>query len=121
METLWQDVRYGIRMLVRNRSVTAVAMFALALGIGACTAIFSVVYGVLIRPLPYPDPTQVMLVFQVNLRGGRTQISDPNFEDLKSQNHSFQVLAQFSGWTTSVSGGSEPVRTRVGVVSQEFF
>jgi predicted permease len=121
MGALFQDVRYGFRMLAKNPGFTAVAVLTLALGIGANTAIFSVVYGVLLRPLPYPKPDQIVDLREVNAKGGRMHFADPNFEDVRSQSHAFQGVAEYSAWLQSVSGGSEPTRSTVASVSHDFF
>ncbi|HLK35092.1 MAG TPA: ABC transporter permease, partial [Terriglobales bacterium] len=121
METLLQDIRYGLRMLRKSPGSTAVAVITLALGIGATTAIFSVVYGVLLRALPYDHPGQIVELHEVNAQGGQMHFADPNFEDLHSQARSLQGLAEYSAWTQSVSGGSEPTRSMVASVSRDFF
>jgi predicted permease len=121
MSTLLHDLRYGFRMLAKNSGFTAVAVLTLALGIGANTAIFSVVYGVLLRPLPYPKPDQIVDLREVNAKGGRMNIADPNFEDIRSQSHAFQGVAEHAAWLQSVSGGSEPTRSMVASVSHDFF
>jgi len=121
MGELFQDVRYGLRMLAKNPGFTAVAVLTLALGIGANSAIFSVVYGVLLRPLPYAKPSQIVGLWEVNAKGGRMNFADPNFEDIRSQNHSLQGVAEYGAWLESVSGGSEPTRTMTATVSHDFF
>jgi predicted permease len=121
MSTLLQDLRYGARMLAKNPGFTAVAVLTLALGIGANSAIFSVVYGVLLRPLPYPKPDQIVDLREVNAKGGRMNLADPNFEDIRSQNHSLQGVAEYGAWLASVSGGSEPTRSMLASVSHDFF
>jgi putative ABC transport system permease protein len=121
MENLLEDLRYGFRMLRKNPGFTLVAFFTLALGIGATTAIFSVVYEVLLRPLPYENPDQIVRLWEVTARGGRVHFTDPNFEDVRSQSHSLQGLAEYRAISESVSGGSEPTRTMVAAVSQDFF
>jgi putative ABC transport system permease protein len=103
------------------RSDTTVAIFTLALGIGSTTAIFSVVYGVLLRPLPYIDPDRIMAVFEINSKGGWSRLADPNFDDFRDQNHSFQAIAKYSANFSSVSGASQPTRTMVASVSADFF
>jgi predicted permease len=121
MTTLLHDLRYGLRMLAKNPGFTAVAVLTLALGIGANTAIFSVVYGVLLRPLPYPKPDRIVDLREVNAKGGRMNFADPNFEDVRSQSHAFQGVAEYAAWLQSVSGGSEPTRSMVASVSHDFF
>ena len=121
MDTILQDVRYGLRMLRKSPSFTAIAVLTLALGIGATTAIFSVVDGVLLRPLPYDKPDQIVRLWEVDARGHRMDSTDPNFEDLRRQNHSLQGLAEYAPGLVSVSGGSEPTRTTAAFVSRDFF
>src|ERR1700720_2028850 len=120
MQTLWQDVRYGLRTLGKNPGWTAVAVLTLALGIGATTAIFSVVYGVLLRPLPYADSNRIMAVFEVNSEGRWSRVADPNFDDFRDQNRSFQAIAKYNDSIASVSGTSQPTRTTIAGVSPDF-
>jgi len=120
--THWlQDVRSSLRGLLKDYRTTGAAVLTLAVGIGASTAIFSVVYGVLLRPLPYPEPDRIVQVWQVFEGGRRGQISDANFADLRERNQSFEAFAEFSSGVTSVVGGDEPVRVRTASVSREFF
>ncbi len=121
MQTLWQDVRYGLRILAKNPGFTAVTVLTLALGIGATTAIFSVVYGVLLRPLPYTKPEQIVRLWEVNSTGLRVSFADPNFGDIRFQARSLQGLAEYGATLQSVSGGSEPTRTMTASVSRDFF
>src|ERR1041385_1177683 len=121
MRTLLQDLRYGVRMLRRNPGFTLIAVFTLALGISATTAIFSVVYGVLLRPLPFNHPEQLVRVWEKEKNGVDSNLADPNFADFRSQNHSLQGLAEFHSGLESVSGGSEPKRLMVTAVSSDFF
>jgi hypothetical protein len=81
MNTLWHDVRFGARMLAKKPGFTMVAVFTLALGIGAVTAIFSVVYAVLLRLLPYPESYHLVRAWQVDSRRAESDLSDPNFEE----------------------------------------
>jgi ABC-type antimicrobial peptide transport system permease subunit len=121
MRTWFQDLRYGVRVLSRNRGFSLIAILTLALGISATTAIFSVVYGVLLRPLPYDRPDQLVKVSEKSSKGHDMNLADPNFQDFRAQNHSLQGLAEFSSGVTSVSGGSEPKRLMVAMVSSDFF
>jgi putative ABC transport system permease protein len=118
---LWQDLLYGLRMLLKQPAISVTAVLTLALGIGANTAIFSVINGLVLRPLPYPNPEQVMKVWQVGAKGQKLQFSDTNFEDVSAGTSSFQAIAQYSSGAFSLSGGSEPVRTQGAVVSYGFF
>ncbi|MGH9344213.1 MAG: ABC transporter permease, partial [Terriglobia bacterium] len=121
MAAFIQDLKFGWRMLCKNPGFTAIAVITLALGIGASTAIFSVVDAVLLRPLPYPNPQQIVTVWEQEANGHRAHLADPNFEDFRAQNHTLSALAVFSSGPDSVSGGSEPVRMNVAAVSQDFF
>src|SRR5579864_7850191 len=121
MNTFLQDLRFGIRTLAKNPGFAAVAILTLALGIGASTAIFSVVDAVLLRPLPYPNPQQIVTVREQEARGHRAHLADPNFLDFRSQNHTLAGLATFNSGSESISGGSEPVRVDVGYITQDFF
>src|SRR5713226_9715376 len=96
METLWQDLKYAARVFGKNPGVTAIMVFTLALAIGATTAIFSVVYGVLLRPLPYPDPDRIMAVFEVTSKGRPARLADPNFSDFRDQSRSFHAIAKYA-------------------------
>ena len=122
LEDFLRDVRYGVRLFLRSRAFAIVAILTLGLGIGAATAVFSVVDGVLLRPLPYPDPDRIVRLFQVNANGRRTNtVSEPNFEDWKSGTRSFSAMAEMSGGQTPVTIGAEPTMTAGAGVSREFF
>jgi putative ABC transport system permease protein len=119
---IWfQDLRYGVRVLWRNPEFSLIAIFTLALGISATTAIFSVVYGVLLRPLPYDRPEQLVHIQEKEKNGQGSNLADLNFQDFRAQNHSLQGLAEFHSDLASVSGGSEPKRLMVATVSSDFF
>lgn len=120
MDSLWQDFKYSVRQMRNNRGVTAVMIFTLALAIGATTAIFSVVYGVLLRPLPYNDASRIMAVFEVNSKGTWSRLADPNFDDIREQNRSFEEIAKYEDGTVSIAGTSQPTRTNVASVSPDF-
>jgi putative ABC transport system permease protein len=123
METLIQDIRYGIRMLLKSPSVSIVATIALALGIGANTAIFSVVNAVLLRPLPFPDSGSLMSVFETNQQRGLTHGSSsyPNFFDLRSQNNSFERMACYHTSDFIMTGRGAPARLQGAVVTSDLF
>lgn len=121
LETLFQDLRFAFRTLRKSRGFSAVSVLTLALGIGATTAIFSVVYGVLLRPLPYSQPNRLMAVFEVNNHGTWSHLADPNFDDFRDQNHGFEAIAKYNADIVSVSGTSQPTRTMVAGVTPDFF
>jgi putative ABC transport system permease protein len=123
MDTLIQDLRYGIRTLLKNRSFTSVAVLALALGIGANTAIFSVVNAVLLKPLPYDDPERLVLIETNNPQQKIKQAptSLPDFLDWRDQNSVFERVSAFSRWSSVLTGGDEPERLSTGFVSVNFF
>jgi putative ABC transport system permease protein len=121
IETLLQDLRFAARMLRKNPGFATVAIVTLALGIGASTSIFSVIDAVLLRPLPYRNPQQIVRVWEQAPDGHRMNLADPNFEDFRTQNNTFASLAEYTYELLSVSGGSEPVRVYVAEVSSGFF
>src|SRR5437773_2910883 len=121
MENLLQDIRYGLRMLLKALSFSIVATIALALGIGANTAIFSVVNAVLLRPLPFPNSEQLMTVWETDHSRGqeRGSYSYPNFADLRSQNQVFERIASYHGSDFIMTGRGEPARLEGAVVSAD--
>jgi putative ABC transport system permease protein len=121
MDIFLKDARYALRHLSRHPGFTLLTVTTLALGIGATTAIFSVVNGVLLRPLPYPDADRIVRVFQTGAEGGRASFSEPNFLDLREGSRSFDALAQFQGTVKSVAGGDQAARVVVATVSEDFF
>src|ERR1700730_12367956 len=104
MGGFWQDFRYAVRALGKSPGVTAIMGLPLALAIGATTAIFIVVHGVLLRPLPYADSNRIMAVSEVTSKGRPTRLADPNFDDFRDQNRSFQTMAKYHDGIASVSG-----------------
>jgi putative ABC transport system permease protein len=120
IESLVADGRYALRSLRKDPGFTLIGILTLALGIGATTAIFSIVYGVLLRPLPYPDPDRLVAVSEVTSKGNPSPRADPNFDDFRDQSRSFQAIAKYSSFVVSVAGASEPTRTRVAYVSPAF-
>src|SRR5262249_21808934 len=120
MRTLWQDLRYGARMLLKNPGVTFVVVLTLALGIGANTAIFSVLNAVLIRPLPYVDADRIVQINETEGVGGMA-VSPPNLLDFQQQNHTFENIAGYTFGSFILTGAGEPVRVESVEVSHDLF
>ena len=112
METLWQDLRYALRMLFKNPGFTAVAVLTLALGIGANTAIFSVINTVLLRPLPYKDPDRLVMVWEDDTKGGypRDTPAAANYVNWRDQNQVFESMAAMADQSFNLTGVGEPER-----------
>jgi predicted permease len=121
MGTLIQDVRYAIRMLGKNPSFALIAVLTLALGIGANTAIFSVVNGVLLRPLSYPEPYQLVALSEKSMNFESSSISYPNFLDWQRGNSTFASMAAYRSDNFSITGSGEAERVRVAMISAGFF
>ena len=121
MNTLVADLRYGLRMLRKNPGFTAVAIITLMLGIGANTAIFSVVSGVLLNPLPYPEPERLVALYSKSPQFDRSSISYPNLLDWRRDNRSFTEIAGYRGDDVSLTGMGEPERLPAEMVSASFF
>ncbi len=122
IETLFQDLRYGLQMMARNRGFTAVAVLTLALGIGANTAIFSVVSAALLRPLPYPEPDKLVVIGEWRIREGVKNVVAPaDFLDWRARNQVFTNMAAKNEISVDLSGGNEPERARAGRVTASFF
>jgi putative ABC transport system permease protein len=122
MRTLFQDVQYGFRVLLRNPQYSVLACLALALGIGANTALFSAVYGVLLKPLPYANGKRIVLL-QQDATGAavpRIGASVKELDDYRRQNHSLESLVEYHSMNFILLG-REPDRVRTGVVSANFF
>src|SRR5215510_14535720 len=123
MNTLLQDIRFGLRMLLKSPSVSIVATIALALGIGANTAIFNVVNAVLLRPLPFPQPNSLVAVFETDTQRGQVRGSHsyPNFMDLRAQNTVFERISSYHGSDFIMTGRGEPARLQGSVVTADLF
>ena len=123
MEALWQDLKYGARMLVKSPMFTLVAVVALALGIGANTAIFSVVNAVLIRSLPFKDPDRLVMVWENNRTRGRDQnvISPANYQDWREQNTVFDSMCAMFDSRANLTGVDDPEELPTQVVETNFF
>src|ERR1700687_2747585 len=96
MGTFIKDIRFGVRSLLKRRGFTSIAVLTLALGVGACTAIFSVVDGVLLRSLPYPGAERIVQLREVNSKGTQIAFAEPNFLDVRTRSHSFEAIAQYN-------------------------
>jgi predicted permease len=120
MELVLQDLRHAFRVLRRNPGSTVMSVLTLALAIAATTAIFSVVYAVLLKPLPYSDPERIVALFEITPQGEWNRLADPNFDDFRDQSRSFQAIAKYTAYIVSVSGGSEPTRTMVARITPQF-
>ena len=121
LETLWQDIRYGARMLRKNPGFTTVAVLTLALGIGANTAIFCVVNAVLLRPLPYPEPGQLAQL-RLDWSGSpSTLIGSATFVEVKAQSQSLARIAAYSGGDMTLTGAGLAERIVSGAVTADFF
>jgi len=105
LETLMQDVRYGIRMLRKNPGFAAVAVLTLALGIGASTAIFTVINAVMLRPLPYAHPERLAMLWP---QQPMVSVSKAEFAEFRKQSRSFETVAVFTGWSFTITGKGEP-------------
>jgi putative ABC transport system permease protein len=123
LETLWQDVRFALRMLRKSPGFTAVAGLTLAVGIGANTAIFSVVYAVLLRPLPYANPNQLVSVFEANPSKGVPvdALSYPNFLECSDHNGVFSQMAGYNAHDLALTGAGEPTTVHTIAVTPEMF
>jgi putative ABC transport system permease protein len=123
METLLQDLRYGVRMLLKKPVFTLIAVLTLALGIGTNTAIFSVVNAVLLRPLPYAEPERLLAVGSASQRapGVRNAVSYPDFVDWRERNRTLEAIAVYHSATLTLTGAGAPAHLHGQVVSAELF
>ena len=120
MRNFWHDVRFGLRVLSKSSGFAAIAILTLALGIGANTALFSVVNGVLLNPLPFPNPDELLAVYSKTSSFGQSSISYPNFLDWHKDNTSFSSLGAFRSESYNLTGSGEPERLNCQMVSAEF-
>jgi len=121
VEGMLQDLRYGARTLMKSPGFSLVAMITLALGIGANATVFSLVDGVLLKPLPYESPEELVWVAERTQSGSPNWVTWPNFRDWRAESRSFQALAAFGERSTTVLGGDQPVYALVATVSQDFW
>src|SRR5438105_3130497 len=120
---LWQDLRYGFRMLVKNPGFTLVTVLTLGLGIGANTAIFSVVNTILFKSLPYKDPESLVLVWgDISSQGlNRDQVSATDVDDWRHQNSVFEGITTYGDWSATFLGSGDPERVQGIQVGDGFF
>jgi putative ABC transport system permease protein len=118
---IWRDFKYALRILWQRPAYATVAILSLALGIGACTAIFSVVDAVLWRSLPFPQAERIVSVREVDAQGRQRTFAEPNFLDLRARNKTLAAAAEYVVGLVTILGGSEPVRAQGAFVSQDFF
>jgi predicted permease len=123
VQTLWHDVRYGLRMLAKSPGFAAVAILTLALGIGATTTIFSVVNAVLLQPLPFPEPNRLVSAVGIDARNNEhgRPLSYPDFVDLRKQNRTLESLAAYDSADFTLSGAGEPLHVTGEMVSADMF
>src|SRR5271165_4341671 len=121
MLTFWQDIRYGLRVLTNNPGFTGVVVLTLALGIGANTALFSIINGVLLNPLPFGQPDRLLALYSRTPEFTRSSISYPNFLDWRRDNHSFSALASFRQENFNLTGMGNAERLKANMVSATFF
>ncbi len=120
IETTIQDLRYGLRMLRKSPGFAAVAVVTLALGIGANTAIFSVVNAVLLRPLPYPNADRLVVVGE-RWMGGGGDLAPPDYLDIAAENRAFEQMAAYKSWNFNLSAGPRPERVTGAVITTNTF
>src|SRR5580698_7263467 len=121
MPTLWTDLRFAFRMLAKRPGFTTLAVLALALGIGANTAVFSVIRGVILRPLPYPEPSRLVAIWESNQWAAREPSSPPNFRDWSDQSRCFSRMAGYTlGWAELTDAG-DPEMFDAGFVTASYF
>ena len=123
MNTLWQDLTYGVRMLVKHPGVPAIALLTLALGIGVNSAIFSVVNAVVLRPLPYPESEHLMVVWGNLHKTGleEIEISALELKDFQQQSHAFDEIAAYNIQGFNLTGVDQPERLRGAAISANLF
>jgi predicted permease len=120
-ERLLQDLRYGLRMLAKSPGFTVIAILTLALGIGANTALFSVVNGVLLNPLPYPHPEQLVWLAESKPNFATGSISFPNFQDWQKNNQTFTSMGLSRGYSYNLTGMGDAQQLRARLISSDFF
>jgi predicted permease len=121
IETLLRDIRFALRGLRKQPVLTGVAILTLALGIGANTAMFSVIHTVLLRPLPYPNPDRLVWMNESGDEVANRMLSYPNFVDWNARNHTFEAMSTYRTWSLTLTGVDQPTNIRAGMVAADYF
>src|SRR5512146_774433 len=123
MAGLRHDLSIAARTLRSSPAYAAMVILTLAIGVGATTAIFSIVDGVVLKPLPFPQSDRIVRLYQVTEKGNRNSVSQPNFYDWRARTHGFSGMALLSGWTgtSTAQAPGGPTMARVTPVTREFF
>src|SRR5208283_1537878 len=120
MNELFHDLRYALRQLRRNPGFTCTAIVILGLGIGASTAIFSAVNPILLKPLPYPHASRIMMIWNT-YHGARAEVAFGTYRELAQRSRSFEALAVFEPWQPTLAGNTQPERLNGQSVSASYF
>ena len=121
METLFQDIRYGLRSMLKHRTLTIIAIVTLAFGIGANTAMFSVISAVLLRPLPYTEPDRLVWMNESGDEVANRWLSYPNFFDWRERSKSFEAMSNFRGFSVVMTGADQPENLGARMVAGDYF
>jgi putative ABC transport system permease protein len=121
LSQMTQDLRYAGRTLRKRPGFAAAAVLTLALGIGACTAMFSVVHAVVLQPLPYTHAERLMMLWEADKNGEQINVGYPTFADWRAQSHSFEAMSAMSYWNPTLSGANDPLALSGASVTAEFF
>ncbi len=121
LEQIGQDLRYALRSLTRNPGFALLTILTLAVGIGANTVVFSLVNGIVFRPLPFQDPQELVVVVERMPHGNNQRVTWPNFRDWREGSVNLDALAAYGSWATTVLGGEEPVRAESAQVTEDFW
>jgi putative ABC transport system permease protein len=122
MNSLWNDLRFAVRILAKSPGFTAITLLALALGIGANSAMFTVVNAVLLRPLPFHSADRLAMAWEQSPGAGKPNVVNPqNFKDWEARNRSFEKMAAYIDSTSNIGGGSRPEQVYGGIVTLQFF
>src|SRR5213595_4038451 len=121
METILGDIRFALRGLRKQPVLTGIAILTLALGIGANTAMFSVINTVLLRPLPYPNPDRLVWMNESGDEVANRMVSYPNFVDWRARNQTFEAMSTYRTWALTLTGVDQPTHLDAGMVTSDYF